>query len=429
MSVVVVGLNYRSVPLRVLEQTSVGADQLPKALHDLSARDYLNEVVVVSTCMRTEVYALASRYHGGINEIRNFLAAWSGIPLEDIAGQVYEFHDETAAAHLFRVASGLDSAVLGEGEILGQVRDAWTAAQVERACGPVLATLFRRAVETGKRVRSETAIARGTTSLSQAALAMATERLGHLADRTTLVIGAGEMGEAMAVALGQTLAEGRLGGGPSAGALLVTNRTPGRAGALADRAGGSAVAWEDLSAAVAAADLVLASTAAAEVVLDARTLEASLAGRAGRPLLVVDLGVPRNVDPSVGELDGVTLLDLDGLRAFVEVAMEGRRAELPAAEAIVAEEVERHVAVAAEREVTPLVVALRERGEAVRLSELRRFAPRLAGLDEKQWRAVEALSRGIVAKLLHEPTVGVKAQAGSVEGEQLAAALAKLFEL
>lgn len=428
MSVVVVGLNYRSVPLEVLEQVAVSAEQLPKALHDLRAREFLNEVVVVSTCMRTEVYALASRYHGGINEIRKFLAAWSGAPLEDVAGQVYEFHDETAVSHLFRVASGLDSAVLGEGEILGQVRDAWTAAQVERTCGPVLSALFRRAVETGKRVRSETAIARGTTSLSQAALAMATERLGFLAARTTLVIGAGEMGDAMAVALGASLATDDLAG-PSGGALLIANRTSSRAASLAARTGGSAVAWEDVGGAVVQADLVLASTASAEVVLDARALARLLPERAGRHLLIVDIGMPRNVDPAVGELDGVTLLDIDDLRAFVDVAMEGRRAELPAAEAIVSEEVGRHVAIAAEQEVIPLVVALRDRGEAVRLAELRRFSPRLADLDEKQWRAVEALSRGIVAKLLHEPTVGVKAQAGSVEGEQLAAALAKLFEL
>lgn len=433
MSVVVVGLNHRSVPLRVLEQTAVSPEQLPKALHDLSGRDYLNEVVVVSTCMRTEVYAVASRYHGGINEIRKFLSAWSGAPLEDVAGEVYEFHDETAVHHLFRVASGLDSAVLGEGEILGQVRDAWTAAQVERSCGPVLATLFRRAVETGKRVRSETAIARGTTSLSQAALAMATERLGSLAARTSLVIGAGQMGEAMAVALGGSLGMGTAGaaGSPalSGGSLLIANRTRGRADLLAERTGGSAVAWEDLGSAVVGADVILASTGAAEVVLDAGALEASLPDRAGRPLLIVDIGVPRNVDPAVGELDGVTLLDMDDLRAFVDVAMEGRRAELPAAEAIVAEEVERHLAIAAEREVAPLVVALRERGEMIRLAELERFAPRLAALDDRQRRAVEALTRGIVAKLLHEPTVGIKAQAGSVEGERLAAALAQLFEL
>ncbi|MBO0693868.1 MAG: glutamyl-tRNA reductase, partial [Acidimicrobiaceae bacterium] len=274
MPVVVVGLNYRSVPLEVLEQVAVSAEQLPKALHDLSARDYLNEVVVVSTCMRTEIYAVASRYHGGINEIRKFLSAWSGAPLDEVAGQVYEFHDETAAHHLFRVASGLDSAVLGEGEILGQVRDAWTSAQVERSCGPVLATLFRRAVETGKRVRSETAIARGTTSLSQAALAMATERLGFLAARTTLVIGAGEMGEAMAVALGGSLAAGDLGDS-TGGALLVANRTPSRAASLAGRVGGSAVAWENLSDAVVRADLVLASTGAEQILLEAGALEAS----------------------------------------------------------------------------------------------------------------------------------------------------------
>jgi glutamyl-tRNA reductase len=433
VSVVLAGLNYRSVPLRVLEQVAVSTEQLPKALHDLSARDYLTEVVVVSTCMRTEVYAVASRYHGGIHEIRKFLSAWSGLPLEDVSEQVYEFHEDVAAHHLFRVASGLDSAVLGETEVLGQVRDAWTTAQVERSCGPVLSSLFRRAVETGKRVRSETAIARGTTSLSQAALAMATERLGSLAARTTLVIGAGEMGEAMAVSLGASLAEtatdDTIAGDDTRGALLVANRTSARADSLATRTGGTAAAWEDLPSAVAQADLLLASTAAADVVLDAGALAASLPDRAGRPLLIVDLGVPRNVDSAVGELDGVTLLDIDDLRAFVDRSMEGRRAELPAAEAIVAKELERHVAIAAEREVTPLVVALRERGEAIRLAELRRFGPRFADLDDRQRRAVEALSRGIVAKLLHEPTVGIKSQAGSVEGDQLAAALKQLFEL
>jgi glutamyl-tRNA reductase len=424
--VVVVGLNHRSVPLRVLEAAAVSRELLPKALHDLAARDHLSEVVVLSTCMRTEIYAVATRYHGGISEIRKFLAAWSSAPLEDVAGSVYEFHDDIAVHHLFEVAAGLDSAVLGEGEILGQIRDAWTVAQTERASGAILATLFRQAVQTGKRVRSETAIARGTTSLSQAAVAMATERLGSLAERTSLVLGAGDMGEAMAVALG---APGSAGAGGLPGTLLVANRTWTRAVRLAERAGGVAVAWSDLPAAVTHSDVVLASTGSAEVVLDTDVLAASLPARAGRPLLVVDISVPRNVDPAVGELPGVTLLDMDDLRAFVDVAMAGRRQELPAAQAIVAEEVERHLAIAAQREVAPLVTSLRERAEAIRVAELGRFEVRLGALDDRQRRALEALTRGIVAKLLHEPTVNVKAQAGSLDGDRLAAALQKLFDL
>lgn len=422
MPVVVVGLNQRSVPLRVLESTAVTAEQLPKALHDLSGRPFLNEVVLVSTCMRTEIYATVGRYHAGISQIRDFLSTWSGQALEDVAGWVYEFHEEMAVEHLFEVTAGLDSVVLGEGEILGQVRDAWTAAQVERTSGPILATLFRQAVEAGKRVRTETAISRGTTSLSQAAVAMASAQLGSLGARTSLVVGLGEMGEALALILGELA-----GGTP--GRLLVANRTWERAVQVAGQVDARAVPWAELPEAVSRADLVLASTGAAETVLDVEALAARVGERAGRPLLVVDLGVPRNVDPALGDLDGVILLDMDDLKAFVETAMEGRRQELPAARAIVAEEVERHLAVAAQREVVPLVTALRDRGESVRVSELERFAVRLGPLDDRQRQAVEALTRGIVAKLLHEPTVNVKARAGSVEGDQLAAALQRLFDL
>jgi glutamyl-tRNA reductase len=399
---------------------AVGREELPKALHDLAGRDYLSEVVVVSTCMRTEIYAVASRYHGAVGEIRKFLAAWSGEPLDEVAGALYEFYDETAVRHLFRVASGLDSSILGEGEVLGQVRDAWMVAQEEKASGTVMAILFRQAIETGKRVRSETAIARGTTSLSQAALALATERLGPLADKTALVIGAGEMGEAMAVALGDAHRVAR---------LLVTNRTGSRAKELASRAGGRAVEWTDLPDALSEADVVLTSTGSSDVLFDADSFGPRVASRAGRPLLIIDIAVPRDIDPAVGTLPGVTLLDMDDLKSFAEAAMEERRRELPAAHAIVEEEVERHLAVAAQREVAPLVTSLRERAEAIRVAELARQDARLGSLDDRQRRAVDALTRGIVAKLLHEPTVNVKANAGSLEGDRLAAALQRLFDL
>lgn len=418
MSVVVVGLNHRTVPLALLEPMAVRPAGLPKALHELSQIEDLHEVVVVSTCMRTELYAVASRYHAGIAELRAFLSTWSGLPPEDWSDHAYTYHDEAAVRHLFRVAAGLDSAVLGEGEILRQVRASWEAAHREGVDGPVLSVLFRLAAEAGKRVRTETAIAQGTTSLSHAAVEMAAARLGGLAGRTTLVVGAGEMGEAMAQSLAAV---------PAAGLLLVANRTWGRATALASRLGGRSVQWADIPAALAAADVLLTSTDAPDLLLESSDLEAVQGARGGRPLLVVDIAVPRDVDPAVRDLPGVTLLDMDDLKRYADAAVAGRRGEVPAAEAIVDAEVERYQALALQREVTPTIAALHERAEAVRAAEVARVD--LDGLDPRSRRAVEAMSRAIVAKLLHDPTVTLKAAAGSPSGEQLARALRQLFGL
>ncbi len=420
MSVVVVGLNHRTVPLPVLESMAVPESRLPKALHELSASEHLSEVVVVSTCQRTEVYAVAHRYHPAVSEIRNFMAAWSGRPPEAFSPHLYEYHEDMAVSHLFKVAAGLDSAVLGEGEILGQLGDAWEMARVEGSAGAVLSILFRHASEVGKRVRSDTAISRGTTSLSQAAVALAREELGSLSGRTTLVMGAGEMGEAMAQALGGNLGDGR---------LLVANRTAARAAELAARCGGRPIDWSDLHAALGDADVVLASTGSPEVLLDAALVESVMGSRGGRPLLIVDIAMPRDVDPAVGRLDGVRLFDIDDLSAFAGRAMASRRQEVPKAEAIVAAEVVRYGDLTTERQVAPLVAALHDRAEDVRQAELTRFARRLGSLDQSQARAVEALTRGIVAKLLHDPTVTLKSAAGSPTGEQLASALRQLFDI
>ncbi|MDE3206991.1 MAG: glutamyl-tRNA reductase [Acidobacteriota bacterium] len=420
MSVVVVGLNHRTVPLPVLETMAVPSSRLAKALHGLAAGGQLGEVVVVSTCQRTEIYAVARRYHPAVADIRTFMSDWSGRPLEAFSPHLYEYHDEMAVSHLFKVAAGLDSAVLGEGEILGQLGDAWDAAREEGTAGPVLSGLFRHAAEVGKRVRSETAISRGTTSLSQAAVALARAELGSLTGRTILVIGAGEMGEAMAQALAGNLGDGR---------LLVANRTASRAEELAARCGGRPIAWSELTRGVESADVVLASTGSPEVLLQSALVEEVMAVRPDRPLLVVDIAVPRDVDPDVSRIDGVRLFDMDDLSTFVSRGMEARRREVPAAQAIVAAEVARYGDLVAERQVAPLVTALHERAEEIRQNELERFARRLGDLDDAQRRAVEALTRGIVAKLLHDPTVTLKSSVGSPSGDQLASALRQLFDI
>ena len=420
MAVVVVGLNHRTVPLEVLERMTVSDVRLPKALHDLLAREHLSEAVVLSTCMRTEIYAVTSRFHGAMSDLRNFLAAWSGTEQERFSDHLYSFYEDAAVAHLFQVSAGIDSAILGEGEVLGQVRRAWELAQSDGAAGAVLGRLFRHAIEVGKRARSETAIARGTTSLSQAAVAMAAERLGSLEGKVILVIGAGDMGEGMA----QTLAAV-----PGVGEVLVANRSWAKAAALAKRVGGRPVELGGLTAAAEAADVMLTCTGAPSLLVDASDLEVVLPQRQGRPLLIVDIAVPRDVDPEAGRLAGVTLLNMDDLKSFVDAGMQERRKEIPAVDEIVEDEVGRYLALSAAREMAPLVTSLRERAEALRAAEMERYRVRLAGLDDKQLAAVDALTKSLLAKVLHEPTVALKDAGGSAKGEQLADAVRALFGL
>ncbi|GAC1591843.1 MAG: glutamyl-tRNA reductase [Acidimicrobiales bacterium] len=420
MSVIVVGLNHRTAPLELLERVTVPSGRLPKALADLRARGALDEVVVLSTCMRTEIYATADRFHPAVQDIRNFLCESSFSAPEDLGDHLTMLYDDAAIGHLFSVASGLDSAVLGESEILAQVRTSWETARVEGACATVLSGLFRHALEVGKRVRSETAIARGTTSVSAAAVALAADHLeGSLRERRILVLGAGDMGEGMAVALA----------GAGVAEIQVANRTRARAQALADRIGGRTVAFEGLGDALCDVDVLLTSTGAPEAVLTADDLAPVLIERNGRPLLIVDVAVPRDVEPGVRNLSGVTVLDLDDLKAFARAGLEDRRREVARVHGIIDEEVSAYLRDVQARQAAPTVASLRVRAEEIRLAEIDRFRNRLDGLDDRQREAVEAVTKGLVAKLLHEPTVRLKDAAGTPRGERLAEALRSLFDL
>jgi len=419
LSVVVVGLNHRTVPLDLLERMTVPASRLPKALADLTSREHVTEAVVLSTCNRIEVYVFAEKFHGAYQDIRNFFAEASHVAPEEFSDHLTSLYDGDAARHLFSVASGLDSAVLGEHEILGQVRKSWETASTEGAVGPVLNPLFRHALEVGKRVRTETAISRNITSVSQAAVAMATEHLGGLEGRQVLVVGAGEMGEGLARALH---------GGGVAG-IRVANRTWDRAVEVAGRLGGEPVRLDDLPHHLAEVDMLLTSTGASAVILEHGDLASVVGERHGRELLVVDIAVPRDVDPAAGEIDGLTLLDMDDLREFAEVGVRERQREVTAVQVIVDAELDRYVDESTARSVAPLVATLRARGDLVRSGELQRLSARLGDLDDRQRDAVEALAAGIVGKLLHEPTVRMKDAAGTARGERLAEALRDLFNL
>ena len=416
MSVVVIGLNHRTAPLELLERTTVDDSRLPKLLHDLCTRTNLSEAVVLSTCNRTEVYAVAERFHGGYQDVRDFFSELSFMAPEDLGDHLYVHYDDAAVSHLFAVAAGLDSAVLGESEILGQVADAWEQARAEQATGAALNLLFRHAIEVGKRVRTETGIGRGITSVAQAAIAMAAARLGGLADRRVLLLGAGEMGEGMAIALA----------GAGVGEIVIVNRTRSNADQLASRINGRAAALSELDRELTSADVLLTSTGASTIMVEHADLTTAMSNRAGRPLLIVDIAVPRDVDPAAGELAGVTLLDMDDLGRFVEVGVAGRQREAARARVLLEAELDRYRTLSTAREVAPLITAMRERAEEVRVAEVERHS---VGLDAREREMLDAATRAIVAKLLHEPTVRLKDAAGTAKGDRLADTLRDLFDL
>ncbi len=419
MSIVAIGCNHRSTPLSILERMTIAPDDMPKALSDLGGATHLSEVVVLSTCNRIEIYAYAEKFHGGYQDIREFIGRHAGLAPEDVADHLYALHDTEAIRHLFSVTAGLDSAVVGEHEILGQVRTAWERSSEYGTVGAVLGPLFRHAIETGKRARTDTAIGRGIASVSQAAVALATETLGGLDGRTVLVLGAGEM------------AEGTVKSLAAAGTsdIFVANRTWDNAVSLAEACGGTAVRLDAVGDALVAVDVLVTTTGAQDLILERGDIAGFVAQRDGRELVIVDVAVPRDVDPSAGQLDGVTLLDMDDIGAFVEQQMATRTRVVGNVETIVGEEVGRYQTVTSAREVAPLVSQLRARGSEIADAELARFNAKLADLDPAQRDAVEAMARGIVNKLLHEPTIRLKDAAGHARGDRLAESLRDLFDL
>ncbi len=427
MSVIVVGLEQRHAPLDLLDRVTVAESALPKALGGLRDKSNLSEVVILSTCLRTEVYAVVERFHDGVAELQEFLATESGSSVDSLSEYLSIRFDDDVTSHLFRVAAGLDSAVLGESEVLGQVRRAWERAQDEKVSGPVLGALFRHAVETGKRVRSETSIARGITSLSHGAVALAADqRRGGLAGARVLVVGAGEMGEGVTRAL--------MGHGVAR--VVVANRTSDRSedlvAGLPDQrdAPVASAPLDQLDQLLASADVVFTSVGTSHPIIHRPLLERALSvRRPGEPLLVVDLGVPRNVEPLASELDNIVLLDMETLRAAVADALSGRQEEVSEAERIVTDEVERYRVASRARDAAPMVSALRSLAEEARREELERQRAKRSDLSEDQWEQVDAVTRAMVAKLLHQPTVALKDAAGTPRGERLVEALRALFDL
>jgi glutamyl-tRNA reductase len=417
--VIVVGVNHRSAPVEMRERVAVPASRRVKAIHDLAGREHLAEVVLLSTCNRTEIYARCTKFHAAVSDVLDFLAEQASATPDDFAEHLYTYYDDGAVAHLFGVAAGLDSMIIGEGEILGQVREAWQLADQEDASGQALGRAFRHAIEVGKRARTETAIGQRAMSVSSAAVALAEQTMFSLRGRSVLVLGAGEVAHG--------LTRGLVSAG--VGEVAVANRTHTRAIDLAQRIGGRPVPLNELPDVLATVDVLLTSTDSTEVHVERGDIEAVMERRDGAPLLVVDVAVPRDVDPGAGQVPGVTLLDMDDLERFTEASLHERRREVSKVQRIITVELERFQLERNAREVAPIVTALRARGEAIRAAELARFRAKLDGLDPETRNTVDALTQGIVNKLLHEPTVRLKDTAGTARGELYADALAALFDV
>ena len=418
MSIVVIGVNHRTSPVTLLEKVMISQDVMSDALKDLSSHGDIREVVVLSTCNRTEVYAVAERFHSAYEDILSFLSTKSGMSAEDITPHLYSQYESEAVVHLFEVASGLDSAVLGETEIVGQVRDAWEFAMEHGASRSTLNLLFRYALEAGKRARTETAISRSTASMSHAAVEMAQDILGSLTGKRVLVVGAGEMGEGVAAALARA----------GAAHITVMNRTVERGEALAEKVGARVAHFEHLETELTGTDVLLACTGAGGVIVDHGLMSRARNG-VDSPLLIVDVALPRDIDPRVDTLPGVTLRDLDHLSEWAQRGLEARAAEVGQVRDIITEEVNRFSLDQAQRQAAPLVAQLREVVEGIRGSEIEKFDSRLAELTADQRDALDAITKGIINKMLHSPSVRLREAAGTPQGERLSAAVRDLFNL
>ncbi len=415
MRVVLLGINHKTAPIDVRERFAFASADLPTVLGAFKA-EYGNGAII-STCNRAELYVVGGSGRPGRSELLRFLGQVKGENAEERRDRFYFATDERAVRHLFRVAAGLESMVLGESEILGQVRTAYAASASAGASGPILDRLFHAAIHVGRRARSETAIGRYAVSVSSTAVGLARKVFGDLRGSTVLVISAGEAGKLTARNLKET----------GVARLLVTSRTRERAAELAVDLGGQVHPFDQLDRGLAESDIVISSTGASTFLIDQSVMQSTMQRRNGRPLLLIDIAVPRDVDPSVRQCENVHLYDIDDLKAVADANMRQRKKEVGAAEALVEEEVSRFVEWYRALDVIPTISALRHHAEQVRRAELDRTLGRLPDLSPDEKARVEAMSRAIVKKILHQPIARLKSE-GS-DGDLYVAALRDLFDL
>jgi glutamyl-tRNA reductase len=414
-----VGASHRTAPVELRERLDFCSRGLEQAVRALAARQTAAEAVVVSTCNRAELYVACDEPEGASRDLVAFISEFHQLPADQVQPHLYSHVDRDAARHLFRVSSGLDSLVVGEPQILGQIKEAYSIAATAQSTGPLLTKLFHWAFGVGKRVRSETALAEGAVSVSFAAVRLAKKIFGNLTGRRVLVIGAGEMGKLTAVHL---KAQG-------VQSVMITSRTLAHAQDLARDVGGTVLTWDLVPQALLESDIVITVTGSSTPILSKAQVAAAMPASRTRPLFIIDIAVPRDVDPRAGEIEQVFLYNIDDLQAIVRENLERRGAEVGRAEEIVEEEAERFASWYRSREAVPTIVALRQRFEGIRKSELERLEPKLASLPPEARARVDEITRLIIEKLLLRPTEQLKQTGDRQLVTQYADTLTQLFEL
>ncbi len=421
MGIIVVGLSHKTAPIEVREKLNFPESTLPEALKKLMTYDGIRESMIVSTCNRVEIYSSVPDSARGIDRIKQFISDYHGLSRQALEQSLYVYPDAQGVRHTFRVASSLDSMVLGEAQILGQLKDAFDVALKTKTTSTILNKLIKKAISVAKRVRTETRLAEGAVSISSAAVELAKKIFGELAGKHVMLLGAGEMAELAAQHL--------LGNGVKN--IMVANRTFERAEELAKEFKGDAIRFQHFPDALVMVDILICATGAPYYVVTRDMVVRALKERRNKPIFMIDISNPRNIDPEVDKADNVYLYDIDDLQSKVDVNTEGRAREAAKAEEIVAHEVETYLQWERALDAVPTIVDLREKVEDIRKRELEKTLSSLNGVNEDQKRAVEAMSQAIVNKMLHAPLVVLKQAASAPDnsGEGTIAVARRLFNL
>lgn len=419
MKLHVTGLNHRTAPVEVRERLAFDAASLPDALKHLRGSSGVHESLILSTCNRVEIVVATDEKEDANDRISGFLQHTKPGYRLDFDRHLYHFEDRDAIRHLFRVASSLDSMVVGEPQILGQLKEAWSLAKEQGVLGQFLDTVLTRAFNVAKRVRTETTIGESAVSVSFAAVELAREIFGSLNGCGVLLIGAGKMSELAARHLHRS----------GANRIFVTNRTRARAEEMASLFNGAIIDYDAFQSAMPDIDIVIASSGAPHYILTEAQMRQIRAKRKGRPIFLIDIAVPRNIEPSVNTLENVFLYDIDDLGKVVEQNRKGREAEAAAAELIIGEEVEKLISRLKEREAVPIIVALQDHLEHLRQAELQRMRGKLGALSPQQEEAIDALTKSLMAKIAHGPIMEIRRNAGSDEGWQVIEEVRRIFKL
>lgn len=419
MHIIAVGLNYRTAPVEVREQFSFNEQSIPLALQRLKETKSILECVIVSTCNRMEIYAVVDRLYMCGYFVRTFLEQWFGIPRERMKDYLYIHEDRKAVEHLFRVTCGLDSMVIGETQILGQVREAFFKAQSEKATGTMFNTLFKQAITAAKRAHSETSIGENPVSVSYAAVELGKRIFGHFHGKTVLIIGAGKMSEL-------TLKHLTAGG---AERVVVVNRTFEKAVELAAKTNGLASPIERLADELARADVVISSTGAAGYVLDRDMVQKAMKQRKSRPLFMIDIAVPRDIDPSIAEQSNVYLYDIDDLEMIVQSNLEERRKEAGKIEQMNVKEIENFEQWYKLLGVCPVIKALQDKAAAIHSETMDSLLNKLTDLDEREVKVIRKLTKSMLNQMMRDPIMRVKELAGERRGGEAVELFTQLFAL